>query len=71
MDGYTFLARMAATSALANVPAVVLTSTVLGPEDRARLRRAALIMSKSDLSSSGLINAIGRAQSVAESASSE
>jgi signal transduction histidine kinase/CheY-like chemotaxis protein len=71
MDGYTFLERMAASSVLADVPAIVLTSTVLGPGDRIRLRRASLIMSKSELSSSGLIDAIDRAQAVAESASSE
>jgi CheY-like chemotaxis protein len=71
MDGYTFLERMTALSTLADVPAIVLTSTVLGPDDRARLRRASLIMSKSELSSSGLVNAIDRAQSVSEPATSE
>jgi CheY-like chemotaxis protein len=66
MDGYTFLDRMNTSPTLADVPAVVLTSTVLGAADRARLGRASLVMSKSDLSISRLIEAITRAQRTPE-----
>jgi len=71
MDGYTFLERMSAFSHLANVPVIVLTSTVLGLEDRTRLQRASLIMSKSELSSSALIEAMARVRPVPEPAVSE
>ena len=71
MDGYTFLERLSALPHLANVPVVVLTSTVLGPDDRERLQRASLIMSKSELSSSALIEAMARVQPVPEPAVSE
>jgi CheY-like chemotaxis protein len=71
MDGYTFLERMSAFSHLANVPVIVLTSTVLGLDDRMRLQRASLIMSKSELSSSALIEAMARVQPVPEPAVSE
>jgi hypothetical protein len=40
------------------VPAIVLTSAILTSAERQRLRRAARIMSKSDLSGSGLTGAI-------------
>lgn len=68
IDGYTFLERMSASSHLADLPVIVLTSTVLGPDDRARLQRATLIMSKSELSSSALIEAMTRVQPVPEPA---
>jgi signal transduction histidine kinase/CheY-like chemotaxis protein len=71
MDGYTFLERTSASPHLADVPVIVLTSTVLGPDDRARLQRASLIMSKSELSSSALIAAITRVLPVPEPAVSE
>ena len=71
MDGYTFLERMNASPQLADVPVIVLTSTVLGLDDRARLQRASLIMSKSELSTSALIDAITRVQPVPEPAVGE
>ena len=66
MDGYTFLDRMSASPTLAEVPAIVMTSTVLSAADHARLGRASLVMSKSDLSTSALIEAITRVQSAPE-----
>lgn len=71
MDGYAFLERMSAFSHLANVPVIVLTSTVLGLDERTRLQRASLIMSKSELSSSALIEAMARVQPIPEPADSE
>ncbi len=55
MDGYQFLDRLEAE---ADIPAVVLTSTILGNEQMSRLKRAAKIVSKSDLSSAMLTAAI-------------
>lgn len=66
MDGYTFLDRMSASPTLAEVPAIVMTSTVLSAGDHARLGRASLVMSKSDLSTSALIEAITGVQSTPE-----
>jgi CheY-like chemotaxis protein len=71
MDGYTFLDRMSAADAMADVPAIVLTSTSLSATDLNRLTRAALVMSKSELSSDELIEAIAKAQRVSELAGSE
>ncbi len=68
MDGYTFLDRMSASPALAEVPAIVLTSTTQSATDLTRLQRASLVMSKSELSSTELIEAITRAQQVSEPA---
>lgn len=62
MDGYTFLDRMSSYPTMANLPAIVLTSTILSDADRTRLARAVLVMSKSELSSGSLIDAITRAQ---------
>jgi CheY-like chemotaxis protein len=66
MDGYTFLDRMSAFPTLAEVPAIVMTSTVLSAADRARLGRASIVMSRSDLSISILIEAITNAQRTSE-----
>jgi signal transduction histidine kinase/CheY-like chemotaxis protein len=68
MDGYTFLDRMSASPAVADVPAIVLTSTSLSEKDFKRLERASLVMPKSELSSYELIEAITKAQRVSESA---
>jgi hypothetical protein len=57
---------MSASPTLAEVPAIVMTSTVLSAADHARLGRASLVMSKSDLSTSALIEAITRVQSTPE-----
>jgi signal transduction histidine kinase/CheY-like chemotaxis protein len=58
MDGYEFLARMHDDPGLAGVPAIVLTSAILQPHERSRLQRATMVMSKSSLSSTTLIDAI-------------
>jgi CheY-like chemotaxis protein len=58
MDGFQFLEGL---SAVSDVPAVVLTSMILDNGQRQRLGRAAKILSKSDLSSSMLVAAIGDA----------
>jgi signal transduction histidine kinase/CheY-like chemotaxis protein len=56
MDGFQFLERL---SAVSDIPAIVLTSMILDGGQRVRLGRAAKILSKSDLSSSMLVVAIG------------
>ena len=58
MNGYEFLTRLSADRALAAIPAIVLTSAILDPYERGLLRRAAMVMSKSNLSSAMLIDAI-------------
>jgi CheY-like chemotaxis protein len=56
MDGFQFLERL---NAVADTPAIVLTSMILDGGQRRRLGQAAKILSKSDLSSSMLVAAIG------------
>jgi CheY-like chemotaxis protein len=68
MDGFTFLDRMSASAATADVPAVVLTSASLSAADLKQLERAACVMSKSDLSSNELIEAITKARRDSEPA---
>ena len=58
MDGFEFLSRLHNDAALADLPVIVLTSSILQPDDRAVLDAASLIMSKSDLSSGTLMDAI-------------
>lgn len=58
MNGYEFLARMNNIPSVAAIPAIVLTSAILQPHERSLLQRASLVMSKSSLSSSTLIDAI-------------
>jgi signal transduction histidine kinase/CheY-like chemotaxis protein len=55
MDGFQFLERL---STVSNCPAIVLTSMILDHGNRLQLRRAAKILSKSELSSSMLTAAI-------------
>jgi signal transduction histidine kinase/CheY-like chemotaxis protein len=55
MDGYQFLERSAD---LADTPAIILTSRILGGDEELRLGRAARIVSKSDLSAAVLMDAI-------------
>ena len=62
MDGYTFLEQMLVHPDVADVPAIVLTSSVLGSVDRERLQQAACVLSKSELSSGILIDSIAAAQ---------
>jgi CheY-like chemotaxis protein len=58
MTGFELLDRIGGDASLDAVPAIVLTSAILTSAERQRLRRAARIMSKSDLSGSGLTGAI-------------
>ena len=58
MNGFEFLERMTGRSGTRTLPAIVLTSAILEPNERSLLHRAAWIMSKSDLSSGTLIDAI-------------
>ena len=58
MTGFELLDRISGCASLDGVPAIVLTSAILTLDERQRLRRAARIMSKSDLSGSALTGAI-------------
>jgi signal transduction histidine kinase/CheY-like chemotaxis protein len=58
MNGFEFLARMNNNPSFARIPAIVLTSAILQPHERSRLQRATMVMSKSNLSSATLIDAI-------------
>ena len=58
MTGFELLDRISDEASLYAVPAIVLTSAILTLDERQRLRRAARIMSKSDLSGSALAGAI-------------
>jgi len=58
MTGFELLDRISDEASLDAVPAIVLTSAILTLDERQRLRRAARIMSKSDLSGSSLTGAI-------------
>jgi CheY-like chemotaxis protein len=57
--GFEFLNTLQQNSALDRLPVIVLTSTILQPDERALLSRASLVMSKSHLASGTLIDAIG------------
>ena len=58
MDGFEFLAHLRRDASLPAVPVIVVTSTVLSAEERALLHGASLILPKSALASSTLIDAI-------------
>jgi CheY-like chemotaxis protein len=58
MTGFELLDRISDETSLEGVPAIVLTSAILTPDQRQRLWRAERIMSKSDLSGSALTGAI-------------
>jgi CheY-like chemotaxis protein len=62
IDGFGLLDRLAEEPALNHLPVIILTSTVLSSEDRFRLERASIILSKSELSSATLLGAIERVQ---------
>jgi signal transduction histidine kinase/CheY-like chemotaxis protein len=66
MTGYEFLARLEAEPHLADLPVIVLTSAVLDAQDRDLLSRAAMILSKSDLSSTSLLETISGIQNAKE-----
>jgi signal transduction histidine kinase/DNA-binding response OmpR family regulator len=55
MDGFQFLDQLDANG---NIPTVVLTSMIIGTDERPRLRKAAKIISKADLSSELLVQTI-------------
>jgi signal transduction histidine kinase/CheY-like chemotaxis protein len=67
MDGLEFFSRLHNDAELAALPVIVLTSSILKPEYRAVLDGASLIMSKSDLSSVMLMDAIDSALQVGAS----
>jgi CheY-like chemotaxis protein len=58
MNGYEFLERLRDDATLARIPTVVVTSAILQPRERNLLRHASLILSKSNLSSATLTEAI-------------
>ena len=58
MTGMEFLDRVQDDPRYSTLPFIVLTSAILGPGERTLLHRAARIMSKSDLSSGSLEDAI-------------
>jgi CheY-like chemotaxis protein len=58
VNGYQFLERVHADANVAGLPVIVLTSAILGPSERKLLQRATRIVSKSELSSSTLIDTI-------------
>ena len=58
MNGFEFLSRLRQNSTWADMPVIVLSSAVLEAGERAMLRDASLIMSKSELASDTLIGAI-------------
>jgi signal transduction histidine kinase/CheY-like chemotaxis protein len=59
MDGFAFLAELRQDTALAELPVIVLTSSVLDPEERTSLSSTSMILSKSELAADTLIDAIG------------
>ncbi len=61
MDGFEFLDRISGQADFADLPAMVLTSAILSADERRRLGRACRILSKSDLSSEMLTDAIDAA----------
>ena len=58
MDGFEFLAHLRRDASLPAVPVIVVTSTVLSAEERALLHGASLILPKTALASSTLVDAI-------------
>jgi len=58
MNGYDFLTCKTADPDLERIPAIVLTSAILDPFERNLLQHAAMVMSKSNLSTDLLIDAI-------------
>ena len=66
MTGYEFLVRLASEPLLRDLPVIVLTSAILNAGDRALLNRAAVILSKSELSSDTLLEAISGIQKAKE-----
>ncbi len=61
MNGLEFLSRLRQDAKLADLPVIVLTSAILQPEERILLHGAAAILSKSNLTSGVLVDAIENA----------
>ncbi|MGC2523600.1 MAG: ATP-binding protein [Stellaceae bacterium] len=61
MTGFELLEHLRGDPGLDDIPAIVLTSAILGPRERQRLGRASRVMSKSDLSAVALSAAIAEA----------
>jgi CheY-like chemotaxis protein len=61
MTGFELLEHLRGDPGLDDIPAIVLTSAILGPRERQRLGRASRVMSKSDLSAAALSAAIAEA----------
>ncbi len=59
MDGFSFLSRLREDTSFAGLPVIVLTSSVLHPEERSSLSSTSMVISKSELASDTLVNAIG------------
>jgi signal transduction histidine kinase/CheY-like chemotaxis protein len=57
-DGFELLQQIESDPELADLPAIVLTSAILDPDQRQRLRRASRIVSKSDLGAIALTETI-------------
>jgi CheY-like chemotaxis protein len=58
MNGLEFLSRLRRDAKLADLPVIVLTSAILQPEERTLLQGVAAILSKSNLTSGVLVDAI-------------
>jgi signal transduction histidine kinase/CheY-like chemotaxis protein len=61
MDGFAFLNRLRQELSFSELPVIVLTSAVLDSQERSSLSSTSMILSKSELASDALINAIGNA----------
>jgi len=59
MNGFAFLSYLRQDISSAELPVIVLTSSVLDPQERSSLNSTSMILSKSELASDTLINAIG------------
>ena len=58
MDGFAFLNCLRQEFSFAELPVIVLTSAVLDPQERSSLSSTSMILSKSELASDTLTNAI-------------
>jgi CheY-like chemotaxis protein len=59
MNGFAFLNCFRQDISSAELPVIVLTSSILDPQERSSLDSTSMILSKSELASDTLINAIG------------
>lgn len=61
VNGYEVLERLKADPKTADIPVLIYTATVLLPEDRARLQKAAAIVAKPDATKTGFMIDMGEA----------